>query len=84
MHIAAFFFFCNVIFIIKYKFMKQYTPLYVSYEELYKAYLDCRKRKRSTANAILFEMDENVNLFKLWNELNSMLYAIGRSIAFLC
>ena len=62
--------------------MKQYTPLYVSYEELYKAYLDCRKRKRSTANAILFEMDENVNLFKLWNELNSMLYAIGRSIAF--
>lgn len=62
--------------------MKQYYPLYVPYDELYKAYLDCRKRKRSTANAILFEMDENVNLFKLWNELNSMLYAIGRSIAF--
>ena len=62
--------------------MRKFNPEYVSYEELYKAYLDCRKRKRSTYNAIEFEMDENYNLFKLYEALNGLIYKIGRSIAF--
>lgn len=55
---------------------------YVSYEELYEAYLDCRSRKASTANCIQFEMDLDYNLYKLWKELNSFQYEIGRSICF--
>jgi hypothetical protein len=62
--------------------IKSYDPTYVTYEELYKAYIDCRRRKRNTANAIEFEKDENYNLYKLYNELNSKTYTVGRSIAF--
>lgn len=54
----------------------------VQYEELYKAYLDCRLRKRSTINSIEFEMDENVLLYRLWKEVNNGTYEIGKSIAF--
>jgi hypothetical protein len=56
---------------------------YVPYEELYKAYIDCRKNKRNTCNAIIFEMDEALNLIKLYEDLNKKKYEIGRSIAFL-
>lgn len=62
--------------------IRNYNPLYVSYEELYEAYLDCRKRKRTTANSIEFEKDDNYKLYQLYDELNTMTYEIGRSIAF--
>lgn len=62
--------------------IKRFEYEYVSYGELYHAYLDCRKRKRTTYNALDFEIDENVELYKLWNELNSMTYRIGSSIVF--
>ena len=55
---------------------------YVSYEELYRAYLDCRKRKRMTHNALQLEIDENTNLYKLWKDLNYMRYEVGKSIVF--
>lgn len=55
---------------------------YVSYEELYEAYLDCRKKKRTTINAMEFEIDETVKLYNLWIELNKQTYAIGKSIVF--
>ena len=55
---------------------------YVSYEELYRAYLDCRKRKRMTHNALQLEIDENINLYKLWKDLNYMRYEVGKSIVF--
>lgn len=55
---------------------------YVSYEELYEAYVICRKRKRRTENALSFEIDDSVKLFNLWIELNSLSYKIGKSIAF--
>ena len=49
---------------------------YVSYDELYQAYLDCRKRKRGTANEITFEINENVKLYNLWVDLNTKIKLI--------
>ena len=62
--------------------IKKFGYEYVTYEELYEAYLDCRKRKRTTFNALEFEVNENTNLYKLWYELNSMTYEVGKSIVF--
>ena len=61
---------------------KTFEYEYVSYEELYIAYLDCRKRKRTTYNALEFEIDEDVELYKLWLDLNEMKYVVGKSIVF--
>lgn len=63
--------------------MKRIKVIYVSYDELYQAYLDCRKRKRGTANEISFEIDENVKLYNLWVDLNTGAYVVGRSICFI-
>ena len=53
-----------------------------TYEKLYRAYLDCRKNKRKTINALKFEMNLERNLFQLQKELNSGTYKPGRSICF--
>lgn len=55
----------------------------VEYEELYDAYIDCRKRKRSSANCQKFEIDATHKLWQLWKDLNNGTYKIGRSIAFI-
>lgn len=62
--------------------IKKFEYEYVQYEELYKAYIDCRKRKRTTHNALTFEVNENIELYKLWMDLNEMTYEIGKSIVF--
>lgn len=54
-----------------------------TYEKLYKAYLDCRKNKRKTINALKFEYDLEENLRKLLWELKSGQYRHGRSICFI-
>ena len=51
--------------------------------ELFKAYYSCRKNKRSTTNALAFELDYESKLVQLCNEINSGTYKIGRSIAFI-
>ena len=51
-------------------------------EKLYSAYLNCRKRKRKTINALKFEWDLERNLFLLLDELESKKYKPGRSICF--
>ena len=56
---------------------------YVSYNELFYAYIDCRKRKRGTANENSFEICEAEKLYKLYIELNNFLYEVGRSICFI-
>ena len=56
---------------------------YVSFFELYKAYEDCKKRKRSTHNCEAFEINEYSNLWKLYIELNTFQYKIGRSTCFI-
>lgn len=56
---------------------------FVTYEELYEAYLDCRKTKRSSLDALEFELNENQNLYKLWVDLNTMMYQIGPAFGFI-
>lgn len=59
------------------------NPKSIPLEDFYKAYYDCRKHKRRTCNALLFELDYEHNLYLLWREVNTYTYEIGRSIAFL-
>lgn len=49
-------------------------------EDFFIAYYQCRKRKRKTINALQFEVNYEENLVKLWREVNSRKYEIGRSI----
>ena len=49
-------------------------------EKLYQAYLDCRKRKKNTINALQFEIEREKNLIKLKRELNQKTYQISRHI----
>lgn len=53
-----------------------------SFEELYRAYYDCRKRKRNTHSALRFEVRLEHNLVELYEELLSGAYRPGRSICF--
>lgn len=53
-----------------------------TFQNLYGAYLDCRKRKRNTINAIRFEANLENNLLGLLNELKQRIYAPGASICF--
>jgi RNA-directed DNA polymerase len=52
-------------------------------EELFHAYISCRRLKRNTANAIAFEVDYESNLIRLCEEINNGTYHPGRSIAFI-
>ena len=52
-------------------------------ENIYRAYLNCRKRKRNTVNAMRFEINMEENILNLRKELISGSYTPGRSIAFL-
>ncbi|MEA2049891.1 MAG: reverse transcriptase/maturase family protein [Campylobacterota bacterium] len=53
------------------------------FEELYKAYLSCRKRKRNTINALKFEQNLIENLINLETSLNNYTYTPKRSVCFL-
>ncbi len=52
-------------------------------ENLYRAYLRCRRRKRTSHNAMRFEADLEANLMRLRDELNSGSYRPGPSLAFM-
>lgn len=49
---------------------------------LVQAYFDCRKHKRNTASALLFEQDLERNLAALYDDLISGNYQPGKSICF--
>lgn len=51
--------------------------------DFFDAYFQCRKHKRSTDNARSFEVDYEENLLRLWYEVNTHSYEIGKSICFL-
>ena len=63
--------------------MKFDTLASIPLEDFFIAYYQCRKRKRKTINALQFEVNYEENLVKLWREVNSRKYEIGRSICFL-
>ena len=54
----------------------------VALDSLFQAYVDCRRNKRNTFNALAFEADYESNLIALCDEINSGLYQPGCSIAF--
>nr|NQU93847.1 hypothetical protein [Bacteroidota bacterium] len=59
------------------------TTPFVLTEELFAAYFECRKNKRNTINALLFEKHFEKNLFLLEEEIKTGHYTPGRSIAFI-
>ena len=54
----------------------------LSFEELVKAYFDCRRSKRNTRSAILFEQQLEHNLRQLYDELIDGSYQPGASVCF--
>lgn len=55
----------------------------LTFEKLFEAYLDCRKHKRNTINALMFEYNLEQNLFRLYEDLVSGEYKIRQSICFI-
>lgn len=53
-----------------------------TYQKLYHAYLECRKNKRKTVNALKFEINLEEKLKILLDELRARTYAPGRSVCF--
>lgn len=53
-----------------------------SYRNIYQRYLECRKNKRSSINALRFEINAEENIFKLEQELKAKTYRPSRSILF--
>jgi len=53
-----------------------------TFEELYEAYLSCKKNKRNTINALKFEIDLEGNLHRLVSSLNNKTYKPTRSVCF--
>ena len=66
------------------QFANQYERRHaeVSFEELVRAYFDCRKNKRNTTSALEFEQSLESNLCKLYDELITGSYKTGKSICF--
>jgi len=54
-----------------------------TFQNIYKAYTQCRKNKTNTINALQFEQNLLENLWSLHDELNDNRYQIGKSLCFL-
>lgn len=54
----------------------------ITTEGLLEAYYDCRKRKRKTASAIVYEMDYEGKLISLRDRINARTYQPGKSMCF--
>lgn len=55
---------------------------YVTIEEVFDAYYSCRQKKRRKESALRYEMDYELENYRLYEELNAMTYKPGTSIAF--
>lgn len=55
----------------------------ISIKEFWRAYYQCRRRKRNTINSLKFEENYEQEIIKLWKEVNEGTYQIGKSIAFI-
>lgn len=53
-----------------------------SIEDVYAAYLDCKKRKSKSTSYARFATNEAANIYDLWKDLNEHTYEIGFSDAF--
>ena len=57
-------------------------PPVFSLENIHRQYLQCRRNKRNTLNALRFEYDLEDNLIKLQEELEGQTYTPSRSVCF--
>lgn len=55
---------------------------YVTIEEIYESYYECRKHKRTTIDCMEYSLEFVGNNYQLYKELNAMTYGIGPSKAF--
>ena len=53
-----------------------------SFDDLVRAYLECRRAKRNTAGALAFEVDQERNLYAINDALREGTYTPGRSTCF--
>jgi len=53
-----------------------------AYRNISKCYLDCRRKKRNTYNALKFEIDAEANLVRLEHSLKNHTYHPSRSVLF--
>ena len=58
-------------------------PDLYSFRALWRHYRKCRRNKRSTANALAFEISAEENLLALQEDLRAHTYRPGRSICFI-
>lgn len=56
---------------------------YYGYEDILKAYYDCRQRKRNKVSSLEFEINFADNLYKLLNDINNRTYCISPSKVFI-
>lgn len=54
----------------------------VTLVDMLEAYYDCRRRKRRTASAVVYEMDYEARLIALRDRINTRSYLPGKSICF--
>lgn len=54
----------------------------LQFEEVVKAYFDCRRRKRKSLHALDFEFNLEKNLFQLYEDLIDGQYQVSQSVAF--
>lgn len=59
-----------------------HIPCDITFDEVVKSYQECRKKKRTKASALQFEINLEDNLYTLYKELKSGTYEIGTSICF--
>lgn len=55
----------------------------MEFSELMEAYMDCRRNKRYTREALAFEIDSERKLMELYRELTTGTYCIGSSVVFI-
>ena len=55
---------------------------HVTLDEVFDAYYECRRRKRSKQSAVEYEIDYELNNYRLWKDLNDMTYKPGTSVVF--
>jgi RNA-directed DNA polymerase len=61
---------------------KEQTLALFSFENIFDSYVNCRKSKRGTMNALRFEENLEANLRELYFALNNKNYEPGRSVCF--
>lgn len=62
--------------------MMPYPAFDLSFVNVHRQYLMCRRNKRNTINALRFEQQQEKQLLQLYHELNNRTYTPSRSVCF--